>query len=69
MVAQMVHDRKFEDFENVARQRDRIEEEMEYMWQLLRKIGEAQAFDSSIETVPSASHIGGEVGSSEQDMI
>jgi hypothetical protein len=31
MVAQMVQDRTFEDFENVVCQRDRIEEELAYM--------------------------------------
>jgi hypothetical protein len=41
MVAQMVQDRTFEDFENVVCQRDIIEEEMEDMRQLLRQIGEA----------------------------
>jgi hypothetical protein len=31
MVAQVVHDLTFEDFENVLHQRDRIEEDMAYM--------------------------------------
>jgi hypothetical protein len=36
MVAQMIQDRIVEDFENFARQRDIIEEEMTHMQQLLR---------------------------------
>jgi hypothetical protein len=31
MVAQVVQDHTFKDFENVARQRDKIEEELAYM--------------------------------------
>jgi hypothetical protein len=39
MVAQMVQDRTVEDFENVVCQRDRIEEELAYMRQLLSRSG------------------------------
>jgi hypothetical protein len=45
----MVQDHTFEDFENVACQRDKIEEEMAYMRQLLRQIGEAQASRQHVE--------------------
>jgi hypothetical protein len=69
MVAQVVQDRTFKDFENVACQRDIIEEELAYMRQLLRQIGEAQAADNSVETGPSTSQIGGEPGASEQDTV
>jgi hypothetical protein len=69
MVAQMVQDRTVEDFDNVECQRDRIEEEMAYMRQLLQQLREAQVVDNSVGTVPSTSQIGGEVGSSEQDRI
>jgi hypothetical protein len=41
MVAQVVQDHIFEDFENVACQRDIIQEEIEYMQQRLRNIKEA----------------------------
>jgi hypothetical protein len=34
MVAQMIQDRTIEDFENVVRQRDRIEEELAHIRQL-----------------------------------
>jgi hypothetical protein len=69
MVAQVVQDRTFEDFENVARQRDRIVEELAYMRQLLRHIREAQTTDSSVEMGPSTSQIGGKPGASEHDTI
>jgi hypothetical protein len=41
MVAQVVQDRTFKDFENVVCQRDIMEEELVDMRQLLRQIGEA----------------------------
>jgi hypothetical protein len=60
MVAQMVQDRTVEDFDNAECQRDRIEEELEYMQQLLQQLREAQVADISVGTIPSTSHIGGE---------
>jgi hypothetical protein len=69
MVAQMVQDRTFKDFENVVRHRDKIEEELEDMRQLLRQIREAQATDNNIEMGPSASQTRGELESSEWDTI
>jgi hypothetical protein len=65
----MVQDRTVEDFDNAQRQRDKIEEELAYMRQLLQQLREAQATDNSVGTIPSTSQIGGEVGSSEQDKI
>jgi hypothetical protein len=48
MVAQVVQYHTFEDFENVVCQRDRVEEELEYMQKILKKIGEAQAIDNNV---------------------
>ena len=41
MVAQMIQDHTVEDFDNVAHQRDIIEEELEHIWQLLKHLEEA----------------------------
>jgi chaperonin cofactor prefoldin len=59
MVAQVVQDCTFEDFENVACQRDKIEEELEDMQQLLGNIEKAQEDNNGIEMGPSTSNIGG----------
>jgi hypothetical protein len=65
MMAQMIQDHTVEDFKNVARQRDKIEEEMAHMRQLFRKLGEAHATDNNVENIPSTSQTCGENGSSE----
>jgi hypothetical protein len=65
MVAQMIQDCTVKDFENVACQRDIIEEELAHIRYLLRQLEEAHTTDNNVETSPSASQIGGEVGSSE----
>jgi hypothetical protein len=55
MIAQMVQDRTAEDFENVVRHRDRIQEELADMRQLLKQIGEAQTVGNNIGIGPSTS--------------
>jgi hypothetical protein len=52
MIAQMVQDCLSEDFDHAAHHRDRIEEELEDMHKLLKKIGEGKT-TSSRETKPS----------------
>jgi hypothetical protein len=52
MIARMVQDCIAEDFDNVAHHRDRIQEELEDMRQLLKQIGEAQT-TGSMGTGPS----------------
>jgi hypothetical protein len=53
MIAQMVQDCLAEDFDHAAHHRDRIQEEMEDMWQFLKKIREMQATGSNRGTKPS----------------
>jgi hypothetical protein len=53
MIARMVHDCLSEDFDHAVHDRDRIEEELENMWKLLKKIVEGKT-TSSRGTKPSA---------------
>jgi hypothetical protein len=69
LVAQMVQDRTMEDFEEAQCQRDRIQEELVDMRQLLEKIRETQRVGRGIESVPATSQAGAKAVSSEQDMI
>jgi hypothetical protein len=46
MIARMVHDCLSEDFDHAAQQRDRIEEQLVDMQQLLKKIGEGNPTSS-----------------------
>jgi hypothetical protein len=61
MVAQMVQDHTVEDFDNVECQRDKIEEDLAYMRQLLKQLREAQVTDNNVGIVPSTSQIGGKL--------
>jgi transcription initiation factor IIF auxiliary subunit len=47
LVAQMVQDHTVEDFDNAQCQRDRIEEELAYMRQLLQQLKETQGVDKA----------------------
>jgi hypothetical protein len=58
-----------EDFDKAQHQRDRMQDELEDMRQLLKKIRETQRADRGIESVPTPSQIGAEVGYSEHYMI
>ena len=51
LVVQMVQYHTVEDFDNAQSQRDRIEEELAYMRQLLQQLREAQAADNSVGTI------------------
>ena len=52
MIAQMVHDSLSKDFDHVAHHRNRIEEQLEDMWKLLKKIREGKTTRSN-RTKPS----------------
>jgi hypothetical protein len=69
LVAQMVQDRTTKDFDEAQHQRDRIQDELEDMRQLLEQIRETQRADRGIESVPTTSQTGAKAGSSEQDRI
>jgi hypothetical protein len=69
LVAQMVQDRTTKDFDEAQHQRDRIQDELEDMRQLLEQIRETQRVDRGIESVPTTSQTGAKAGSSEQDRI
>jgi flavodoxin len=64
MIAQMVQDRTSEDFENDVHNRDRIQEDLADMRQLLKQIRKVQA-TGNIEIGSSTSKIGKEPKSSE----
>jgi hypothetical protein len=51
LVAQMVQDRTMEDFDEAQCQRDRMQDEMEDMRQILEKIRETQRVNKGIESV------------------
>jgi hypothetical protein len=55
MVSQMVEDCTMEDFDNAQCQRKIIEEELEYMQELLQQLKEAQRDDKNVGIVPSTS--------------
>jgi transcription initiation factor IIF auxiliary subunit len=65
MIAQMVQDHTSKYFENVVHHRERIQEDLVDMQQLLKNIEEAQAAGNNIGAGPSTSHTGEEPKSSE----
>jgi hypothetical protein len=69
LVAQMVQDRTSEDFDNAQRQRDRIQEDLVDMSQLLEQCKKTHRFNRGIELVLAASQIGVEAGLREHDRM
>jgi hypothetical protein len=69
LMAEMVQDRTTKDFDEAKHQRDRIQDELVDMMQLLEKIIEMQRVGRGIYSVPVASQTGAKAGSIEQDTI
>jgi hypothetical protein len=68
-MGQMVQDQTSKDFDETQRQRDRIQDELVDMRQLLEQIIEIQRADKGVELVCTTSQRGSKDGSSEQDRI